>query len=102
MSLNKGQFLLLKLMEECAEVSQEASKCIQFGLYETYVEVGISNKERLERELNDLQAIIEIIKEQLCVDSNFSKLEDVEDKKEKLNKYLKYSHQLGCVDKIQV
>lgn len=88
-------------MEECAEVAQEASKAIQFGLNETYSEIGISNKERLEKELRDLDSIIQLLYLHLNVNSNNTE-KLFNDKVEKLNTYLVYSNELGKTEKIEL
>lgn len=51
-NLDKDQQLLVILMEECAEVTQSASKVLRFGTDQ--------NKEELSKELGDLQAMINL------------------------------------------
>ena len=103
MSLDKEQFLLLKLMEECAEVSKEASKCIQFGLEEIYEPLGISNKERLTNEIKDLLCILKLLQSHFEVRSVVGvHKEDFLNKKQKLNTYLKHSHALNKIEKIEL
>ena len=46
--MNKDKFLLLKVMEECAEVSQRASKLIQFGWDEVEAGQELNNQQRLQ------------------------------------------------------
>lgn len=95
--MNKEQFLLTKLAEECNEVAQMALKTQQFGMDEVYIDK--SNKERLHDELTDLMAIIQM----LNVEFNFNYYHNdsvqlkLEDKIKKVNKYLQYSVDLGKV-----
>jgi NTP pyrophosphatase (non-canonical NTP hydrolase) len=98
MPMSREQFLLLKLAEECAEVAQMCSKCMQFGLEETYqIE---TNKERLHKELVDVLAVVSM----LNTDSNFDfqpsveAMEAMEEKCAKIDKYYKYSVKLGKVE----
>lgn len=51
--------LLTVLMEECAEVIQEASKIIRFGRDNEYN--GETAVQRLEKELGDLQCMIDLL-----------------------------------------
>jgi len=61
--MNRLEELLVILQEECAEVSQVASKCIRFGLDNHHPDYATSNKLRLEEELGDLFAIVKLIDE---------------------------------------
>jgi NTP pyrophosphatase (non-canonical NTP hydrolase) len=95
MPMSREQFLLLKLAEECAEVVEMCSKCMQFGLGEVYqIE---TNKERLHKELVDVLAVVSM----LNTDSNFDfqpSVEAMEEKCAKIDKYYKYSVKLGKVE----
>lgn len=55
------QYLLGKLAEECAEVGQRALKAAQFGLDEVQPGQALDNAERLHAELDELQAIVELL-----------------------------------------
>lgn len=94
--MNKLQHLLLKLSEECNEVGQIASKCMQFGLLERHPDLTENNKQRLHAELNDLFAIIEMLN--LHFDLGFKPDQKVIAAKiDKVLKYQKYSIDLGLV-----
>jgi NTP pyrophosphatase (non-canonical NTP hydrolase) len=56
--------LLIILMEECAEVSQAASKCMRFGLPSTHPEGAQSNQLRLESEIGDFMAMVRLLTEE--------------------------------------
>ena len=76
--------LLVILMEECAEVIQEASKIIRFGEDNEYN--GETALQRLEKELGDLQCMIELLHSADMVSS--TKLDIYADEKyEKLKKW---------------
>lgn len=92
--MNKEQYLLTKLAEECNEVAQMALKTQQFGMDEVYIDK--SNKERLHEELTDLLGIVQM----LNIEFGFNYIIDrngIERKIEKVNKYLQYSVDLGKV-----
>lgn len=95
--MNEEQFLLGKLAEECTEIAQDALKTQQFGFDSCNPDTGLSNVEYLNNELNDLFAILEMLKEggyyEFIPDSNA-----IQAKKEKVLKYLEFSKQLGKVD----
>ncbi len=59
-TMDREQHLLLKLMEECSELAQDAAKAIQFGAHKQ-CPVGISNHAHMQREFNDVLAIIDML-----------------------------------------
>ena|ERR1700743_2315396 len=104
--MKRNQFLLLKLMEECAEVSQRASKQIQFGADEIQKGQDKTNKQRLRDELLDLINIAEMLDEVgelVDVALTEDEFQDaLKQKRDKLNKYLKMSFELGQLPELQV
>jgi NTP pyrophosphatase (non-canonical NTP hydrolase) len=50
---------LLILQEECSEAIQATSKCFRFGINGMYLKE--SNRDRLEQELGDVLAMIDIL-----------------------------------------
>lgn len=95
--MSNEQFMLLKLSEEAIEVSKECSKAIQFGMDEIYPAIGITNRDRIRAELQDLFAIIQIMNEDCGLDFVPSQ-EAVEIKRSKLQHYQQYSRDLGKVE----
>ena len=53
--------ILTILQEECAEVIVEVSKCFRFGPDQMMEGTDITNIQRLEKEIGDLQAMIELL-----------------------------------------
>ena len=53
---------LLILQEECSEVIQATSKCFRFGINGMYLKE--SNRDRLEQEIGDVLAMIDILSNQ--------------------------------------
>lgn len=49
------------LQEECAEVIVEVSKCFRFGPDQMMEGMNVTNMERLQKEIGDLQAMIELL-----------------------------------------
>lgn len=76
--------LLVVLMEECAEVIQEASKIIRFGEDAEYN--GETALSRLEKELGDLQCMVDLLHANNMI--SYDNLEKYADAKEqKLKKW---------------
>jgi NTP pyrophosphatase (non-canonical NTP hydrolase) len=106
--MNKEQFLLLKLAEECMEVAQRCSKQIQFGSYEIQNTAThkseLNNGERTKAELLDLFSIVHL----LMMHGALPSISDDEKrnarfvKKQKLQKYLDYSASIGVLPEIKL
>ncbi len=94
--MTEQEHLLVILAEECAEVSQRATKALRFGLTDpkgTEPEQPFDNRTRLLIEINDLLAVIGMLFEELNYNSEY--LQKV--KKAKIKKYLKLSEKLGLL-----
>ena len=59
--MTRTEHLLTILAEECAEVAQECSKALRFGLDDMYS--GVSVEFRISKELNDLRAVVDMLVE---------------------------------------
>ncbi len=97
--MTKEQYLLIQLMSECCEVAHRASKILHFGMDEIQPEVGVvkgSNNIRLNIEVNDLLATLELLRDEykliFIIDNDLISL-----KKEKVTNFMKYSEELGIV-----
>lgn len=55
--------ILVILQEECAEVIVEVSKCFRFGPDQCMTGSNDTNLQRLQKELGDLQAMIQLLAE---------------------------------------
>ena len=53
--------ILTILQEECAEVIVEVSKCFRFGPDQMMEGMNVTNIQRLQKEIGDLQAMIELL-----------------------------------------
>lgn len=74
--------LLVILMEECAEVTQAASKLLRFGK-ENRPDTGISNSVVLAHEIGDLRATVALV-----TGAGLCKMSDVQDGVDRKNKRL--------------
>ena len=94
--MNKDKFLLLKVMEECAEVSQRASKLIQFGWDEVEAGQDLNNQQRFQNEVTDLICVLQMLNSSTATPVKLhTTLEQFSDKVEKVAKYHKYAKDLG-------
>lgn len=98
--MNREQHLLILLMEECAEVSQRASKALRFGLHEIQKGQDQTNAQRLLNEMIDVSAVslelvhISAIKNVPLVEWQ----ELVKQKQQRIHEFMKYSHDLGILE----
>lgn len=94
--MNKQEYLLTKLVEECLEVAQRATKILTFGADEIQPGQALNNVERLNLEWNDLQATQELLAEE-CDIELFRDTTLVIAKREKVRKFMAYSVEQGCL-----
>jgi hypothetical protein len=101
--MTRTQLLYLKLAEECAEVTQRVSKIIQFGPNDKEPGCTLDNLTRLHDEVSDLIAVIAILREERLLPEHGDAQEaaHIELKRQKINRYLTYSQELGQVSKRQ-
>lgn len=113
--MTRREYLLTKLQEECAEVSQRAAKQIQFGAQQVQKagevagglgpapkEVGKTNAQRLVEELMDFAIIVKLLEEYgefpaidfAGIDFEAAKAAKIA----KMNKYIDFSRTLGLVE----
>lgn len=96
--MTEEQHLLVKVMEECDEVSQRAAKGICFTLEEIQEGQSQTNTERLIHEFNDLVAVMEMLVENKSI-PDFYDRDLINAKKAKVKKWMKYSKKIGQLNK---
>ena len=95
--MNKIEHLLTCLMEECAEIQKEAAKALRFGLDDhAPSEPDVSNSESIAHECIDLYAILEML-EEIGAIPQIVKPELIQQKKDKVTKYMKYAEERGTL-----
>ncbi len=95
--MNRQQYLLGKLAEECSELAQAALKAQQFGLDSVNPYTLKTNREELESELMDVGGICHMLGEEFNVFSAGDPTEGIENKIIKTNKNYEISKELGFV-----
>lgn len=88
--MNRTEYLLFTLSEECDEEGQRASKAARFGMAEIQPGQTEDNKRRLERELADIIGVARMLG--LTI-----REEDVVAKMAKVEKYMGYSREIGTL-----
>lgn len=81
---------LLILQEECAEVTQAVSKVFRFGFDSRWPENGPDNRQRLQEEIGDLLAMVDILVEN-CTISDTEINDARQNKRNKLKKWSVYN-----------
>lgn len=94
--MTKKEHLLIRLMEECDEVSQRASKALLFTLEEIQPGQELTNAERIVYEFNDLFAIMQLLLKEGAIPHIIDQ-KALDKKKEKVKKYLEYSKEVGTL-----
>lgn len=98
--MTRTEHLLIILAEECNEVAQRCSKALRFTLDEIQPGEGENNAERIEGELSDLFAVVEMLISADVLDHDiiYSKIL-MDRKREKVEKFLTYSEDRGTLEK---
>lgn len=90
-------YLLGLLQEEAAEIVQETSKTLRFGMYEQYTPEHPTNIQRVINEVKDLLTITEIIHQEFGIDFVCDE-EYFNTKSMKIEKYSNLSRELGLLE----
>ena len=96
-SITTEKFLLLKITEECSELSQRASKAFMFGLQEVQKGQELTNLDRLKNELHDLLHTIKMLEQLNGVNLLTTQYEDYQEKLHKYEEFNLLSEELGEV-----
>ena len=94
--MNKREYLLTKLIEECLEVAQRATKALTFGVDEVQPGQNLTNFERLNGEWNDLLATAELLTEEVDLEL-WRDVSLIRAKREKILKFMAYSRECGTL-----
>lgn len=99
--MNKQEYLLTKLAEECAEVAQRCTKALTFGLHEKQPGQEHTNLFRMMDEIEDFLIITELMATspefQLQAWERGTDRISLEEKQAKVEKYMQYSRDLGIL-----
>lgn len=93
--MNKKEYLLTCLIEECSEVQKEATKALRFGLDDNWKERG-KQSDRIVHEFCDLLAIYDMLVEEGLLDDVTTE-EMIQMKKERVHKFMGYAKERGTL-----
>lgn len=96
--MNRREYLLWLISEECNEVGQRASKAARFALSEVQPGQPLSNAERIVQEWYDLSAVMEMIFDEELLAEWPNAREVIEAKKAKIEKFMGYSQTCGTLE----
>lgn len=96
--MKRIEMLFCQLAEEASEVAQEAMKCNRFGPNDVYAGAGIPNCERVVRELNDMFAVLEMLRDSGVIPADLVRRDLIDAKKAKVRAMLALSRSLGTLD----
>lgn len=91
--MNKKEYLLTCLIEECSEIQQAATKALRFGFDSCAPRSDITNSEQIVMEFVDLLAVFEMLLEEkyLTWQGRESSEKALIEKKEKVMRYMAYA-----------
>lgn len=98
--MNRIEHLLAVLAEECAEVAQRCSKAQRFGINQRQADQPLTNAQRITVELNDLYAVVEMIRDDLGEFAFGERDPDmVGEKRRKVERYMDHARNLEALDR---
>ena len=95
--MNEAEHLLACLAEECDEVGQRCMKALRFGLTEVQAGQDLTNAERIEQELADLDGVVAMLRERLTLARSSDHDERVARKKSKVLRFMEYARAQGVL-----
>jgi len=96
--MNKQDYLLTCLAEECGEVTQRVTKALRFGIDEVQKGQELTNAERLTNELTDIATLIEMLREECGLWLPVYTTSKILAKKERVKEYMKLSIEQGRLE----
>lgn len=104
--MNKSEYLLTCLAEECAEIAHRVSKALRFTLDECQPDLNPprSNAERIVDEIHDFRAVVELLYEKGILPKAplLSEHNAISAKRKKLDKFMAYSAERGALSESKV
>lgn len=97
MKVNKSEYLLVCLMEECAEIQQAASKALRFGMENGHPDGQHSNRAELSKEIGELDNLVEMLSDRDLIHGE-SRLHGFLSKRKRLEEYMRVSCQCGTLE----
>ena len=93
----KADHLLACIGEECGEIQQIVGKSQRFGIYDHHPVTKETNLVALEREIHDLIAVYQMLREEVGLSFHMMDSQFVEKKKRVLH-YMEYARKVGQLE----
>lgn len=95
--MNKEEYILTCLIEECSEIQKCATKALRFGLNDKdpRKKDSLTNKEKLIDEINDCLAILDLLTDENILPKNLVNSEKIQGKLDRIIAFASYSRKLG-------
>jgi len=94
--MNRTEYLLTCLAEECSEVQQAVAKALRFGLDVGFPGGRTTNAQDIARECVDVVAVIEMLETDKII-KNIRTERSINNKKNKVFRYMEHSKKLGTL-----
>lgn len=95
--MNRREYLINCLAEECSEAAVAAAKCNRFTTEEVMPGQPLTNAERLISELKDVISVAQILINEGIIPAFNVEPEDIARKLAKIEKYMKISVECGAL-----
>lgn len=98
--MNRSENLLVVAQEECAEIQQEISKALRFGVKNYHPDTpNITNEEKIMKEFVQLNAVMDmlIMNKVICGITESEQSEIYREKINNVEKWMKYSQSIGMI-----
>ena len=94
--MNRTEYLLTCLAEECSEVQQAVAKALRFGLDVGFPGGRTTNAQDIAKECVDVIGVIEMLETDKLID-NIRTRKAIDKKKIKVHHYMEHSKKLGTL-----
>lgn len=97
--MNRTEYLVQRLSEECSEVAVECSKANLYGLEDHYPDdpAKRSNRQRIIDELNDLLGVVSVLVREGILPDDWQDTQKQAEKTRKVAHYMRYSRLAGTL-----
>lgn len=95
--MNRTEYILTCIAEECAEIIKVCSKANRFGLDDMHPKTKRVNYDALIEETNDLLGALELLSEEGFDMIDIYDESAIDNKKDKIKHYMKYSEEKGLL-----